>query len=390
MEYRRLGRSGLKVPASEPGHRHLRRRRRVLQGVGHDGRRRGARAFVDICLDAGRDHVRHGRHLFGRPAEEILGEAIKGRRDKVLISTKATFRIGDGPNDVGSSRHHLLRPSRRACAGSAPTTSTSIQLHGFDALTPIEEMLGTLDDLVRAGKIRYIGCSNFSGWHLMKSLAVSEQLRPRPLRRPPGLLLADRPRLRVGADAARPRPGRRRGGLEPARLGPAHRQNPPRPAAARGQPAARQAATSGRPCRRVPLSGWSMRSTRSPRKPARPSRRSRSTGCCSVRPCRLIVGARNEEQLRENLGAVGWTLTKGPDRQLDAASKVTLPYPYWHQRTTSPTAIRRRCSDGQLPDRSAPRALAKAVPTRFPVPEGLLPAQELSGSCRVAIHPAIS
>ena len=108
-------------------------------------------------------------------AEEILGQAIKGRRDRVLISTKGTFRAGPGPNDVGSSRHHLTR----AVEGSLRRLGTDYidlyQLHGFDALTPVEEALGTLDDLVKAGKIRYIGCSNFSGWHLMKSLAVSEK-----------------------------------------------------------------------------------------------------------------------------------------------------------------------------------------------------------------------
>ena len=108
-------------------------------------------------------------------AEEVLGKAIAGRRDKVIISTKATFRAGSGPNDAGSSRHHLLQ----AIDGSLRRLGTDyidlFQLHGFDAQTPIEETLGTLDDLVRAGKLRYIGCSNFSGWHLMKSLAISEK-----------------------------------------------------------------------------------------------------------------------------------------------------------------------------------------------------------------------
>ncbi len=108
-------------------------------------------------------------------AEEILGQAIKGRRDKVLISTKATFRIGDGPNDVGSSRYHLIRAVEASLRRLGTDYIDLYQLHGFDALTPVEETLDTLDDLVRAGKIRYIGCSNFSGWHLMKSLAVSER-----------------------------------------------------------------------------------------------------------------------------------------------------------------------------------------------------------------------
>src|SRR5690606_2999488 len=101
-------------------------------------------------------------------AEEILGKAIKGRRDEVLLSTKATFRVGRGPNDVGSSRHHITRAVEAALRRLGTDHIDLFQLHAFDAMTPVEEALGTLDDLVRAGKIRYIGCSNFSGWHLMK------------------------------------------------------------------------------------------------------------------------------------------------------------------------------------------------------------------------------
>ena len=128
-------------------------------------------------------------------AEEILGQAIKGRRDQVLISTKATFRSATG------QRCRLLAlssdPCGRGCAETPRQTDyiDLFQLHGFDALTPIEEGSSTLDDLVRAGKIRYIGCSNFSGWHLMKSLAISEKYGSAALRGAPGLLFADRPRL---------------------------------------------------------------------------------------------------------------------------------------------------------------------------------------------------
>ena len=124
------------------------------------------------------------RRLFARRSpSEILGEAIKGRRDKVLISTKATFRFGDGPNDVGSSRHHLIAAVDGCLSRLGTDYIDLFQLHGFDAMTPIEEVLDTLDDLVRAGKIRYVGVSNFSGWHLMKSLAVADKLRLAALRR---------------------------------------------------------------------------------------------------------------------------------------------------------------------------------------------------------------
>jgi Aldo/keto reductase family len=108
-------------------------------------------------------------------AEEILGQAIKRRRDKVIISTKAAFRVGPGPNDVGSSRYHLIRAVEGSLKRLATDYIDLYQLHAFDRTTPAEETLGTLDDLVKAGKIRYIGCSNFSGWHLMKSLAVSKE-----------------------------------------------------------------------------------------------------------------------------------------------------------------------------------------------------------------------
>ena len=128
-------------------------------------------------------------------AEEVLGAAIKGRRDKVLISTKYTFRHGDGPNDVGSSRYPSTRATEAALKRLGTDHIDLVQLHGFDAMTPPEEVLSTLDALIRAGKIGYIGVSNFSGWHLMKALAVSDRYGYAALCRASGLLLADRPRL---------------------------------------------------------------------------------------------------------------------------------------------------------------------------------------------------
>ena len=191
-----------------------------------------ASRLVDVCLEAGLTMFDSADIYSGGMAEEILGQAIKGRRDKVLISTKGTFRSGHGPNDVGSSRYHLIQ----AVDGSLQRLGTDYidlyQLHGFDAMTPVEEVLGTLDDLVRAGKIRYIGCSNFSGWHLMKSLAVSDKYGlSRYVAHQAYYSLIGRDYewelMPLGLDQ---RVGRRR--LEPARLGPAHRQDPPRPAAA--------------------------------------------------------------------------------------------------------------------------------------------------------------
>ena len=134
-----------------------------------------ATRLVDISLEAGLNMFDSADVYSDGLAEEILGKAIAGRRDKVLISTKATFRRGDGANDVGSSRFHLINAVERALKRLGTDYIDLFQLHAFDAVTPVEETLSTLDDLVRAGKIRYVGCSNFSGWHLMKSLAVSEK-----------------------------------------------------------------------------------------------------------------------------------------------------------------------------------------------------------------------
>src|SRR5262249_47532969 len=128
-----------------------------------------------LCLDAGLTMFDSADIYSNGLAEEILGQAIKGRRDRAIISTKGTFRNGPGPNDVASSRYHLLRAVDASLRRLGTDYSDLCQLHGCDALTPVEEVLQTLDDLVRAGKIRYLGCSNFSGWHLMKSLAVADR-----------------------------------------------------------------------------------------------------------------------------------------------------------------------------------------------------------------------
>jgi aryl-alcohol dehydrogenase-like predicted oxidoreductase len=174
MEYRRLGHSGLRVPALSFG--------TATFGGGNDffkawGSTDSAAAsrLIDVCLD-------HGLSLFdtadvysGGLAEEILGRAIQGKRERVLISTKATFPSGEGPNDFGSSRQHLIEAVDKALSRLGVDHIDLFQLHGQDYNVPVEETLATLDQLVRAGKLRYIGASNFSGWHLMKSLAASDR-----------------------------------------------------------------------------------------------------------------------------------------------------------------------------------------------------------------------
>ena len=174
MEHRRLGHSGLRVPALSFG--------TATFGGGTDFFKAwgstdagGATRLVDTCLDQGVSMFDSADVYSNGLAEKILGEAIKGKRNRLLISTKATFPAGEGANDFGSSRQHLLDAVEKALKRLGTDTIDLFQLHGQDYNTPVEETLSTLDQLVRDGKVRYIGCSNFSGWHLMKSLATSDR-----------------------------------------------------------------------------------------------------------------------------------------------------------------------------------------------------------------------
>ena len=175
MEQRQLGASGLMVPVLSLGTGTFGGGNSEFFKAWGANNADGATRLVDICLDAGLTMFDSANIYSNGQAEEILGQAIKGRRDRVLISTKGTFRAGAGPNDVGSSRYHLIQAVEASLRRLGTDYIDLYQLHGFDAKTPVEETLSTLDDLVKAGKIRYIGCSNFSGWHLMKSMAVSEK-----------------------------------------------------------------------------------------------------------------------------------------------------------------------------------------------------------------------
>jgi aryl-alcohol dehydrogenase-like predicted oxidoreductase len=332
MEYRRLGLSGLTVPALSFG-------TGTFGGVGRlsawgSTDATEARRLVDICLDAGVSMFDSADVYSVGESERVLGQAIKGRRDKVLISTKATFRFGDGPNDLGSSRQHLLA----AVDGSLGRLGTDyidlFQLHGFDAFTPPEEVLATLDVLVRAGKIRYIGVSNFSGWHLMKSLAVADKYGyPRYVANQTYYSLIGRDYewelmplgLDQGLGAVVWSP------LGWGRLTGKIRRDQPRPAVSRLP----QTADMGPP---VP-DEHVYRVVDAIDEVARETGKSVSQIALNwllQRPtvATLVIGARNEAQLRENLGAIGWSLTKDQIASLDAASKVTLPYPCWHQRAT--------------------------------------------------------
>jgi aryl-alcohol dehydrogenase-like predicted oxidoreductase len=329
MEYRQLGASGFMVPALSFGAGSF-----ASAGAGGSGSTEGtdARRMVDVCLDAGVTMF-DSADIYGRGASEtILGEAIKGRRDRVIISTKGTFRNGRGPNDVGSSRFHLLETVEAALKRLGTDYIDVYQLHGFDAKTPVEETLSTLDDLVRAGKIRYVGVSNFSGWHLMKSLAVARRYGyPRYVVNQTYYSLIGRDYewelmplgLDQGVGAAVWSPlgwGRLTGKIR--RGQPLPEQSRLHTTAAYGPPVDDDHLfrvvdaldeIAGETRKSVPqiALNWLLR------------RPTVST---------VIVGARNEEQLQQNLGAIGWSLTPEQVAKLDAASDRTLAYPYWHQR----------------------------------------------------------
>ncbi|RYG45126.1 aldo/keto reductase, partial [bacterium] len=174
MEFRQLGGSGLKVPVLSLGTGTFGGNGDFFKGFGSSDAKEATR-LVDICLEAGLNMFDSADVYSKGLAEEILGAAIKGRRDQVLISTKATFTMGPGANDVGASRIHLTRSIDEQLKRLGTDYIDLYQMHGFDAVTPVEETLATLDGFVKAGKVRYIGCSNYSGWHLMKSLAASER-----------------------------------------------------------------------------------------------------------------------------------------------------------------------------------------------------------------------
>lgn len=330
MEYRQLGASGLKVPVLSFGTGTFGGVTELFKAWGDTDVKEATR-LVDVCLDAG-VNLFDTANIYSRGAsEEILGQAVKGRREQVLISTKATFKMGSGPNDLGSSRHHLTK----ACEDSLRRLGTDYidiyHLHGFDALTPIEEVLSTLDGLVKSGKVRYIACSNFSGWHLMKSLDVSArygwaryvahqayysligrefewELMPLGLDQNVGTLVWSP--LGWGRLTGKIRRGQEL--PEKSRLHKSAEYGPPVPDEYlyKVVDALDVIATeTGRSVPQIALN-WLMQ---------RPTVSS------------IIIGARNEEQLLQNLKAAEFTLNKEQIAILDQASAQTKIYPYWHQ-----------------------------------------------------------
>ncbi|MFI9203100.1 aldo/keto reductase [Streptomyces sp. NPDC053048] len=328
MEYRRLGASGLMVPALSFGAGTFGGRGDLFKAWGSTDAAE-ARRLIDICLEAGVTMFDTADVYSGGASEEVLGAAVKGRRDQVILSTKAGLPMGDGPADAGTSRSRLVKTVDDALRRLGTDYIDLFQLHAFDAGTPVHEVLATLDDLVRAGKIRYTGVSNFSGWHLMKSLAdadrhgyqryAAHQVYYSLVGRdyewelmPLGLDQG------VGAVVWSP--------LGWGRLTGRIRRGQPLPAGSRlhdtadyGPPVEDEllfrvvdvldeiAEETGKSVPQIAIN-WLLR---------RPTVSS------------VIIGARNEEQLRQNLGAIGWSLTPDQVARLDAASARTAPYPYY-------------------------------------------------------------
>lgn len=174
MEYRQLGKSGLKVPVVSFGTGTFGGSGPLFSNWGNSDAAE-ARRLIDICLEAGVNLFDTADVYSNGASEEVLGEAVKGRRDSVLISTKTSLPMGDGPNEAGSSRFRLLRAVDDALRRLKTDYIDILQLHAYDAFTPVEEVLSTLDTLVRSGKVQYTGVSNFSGWQIMKSLAVADR-----------------------------------------------------------------------------------------------------------------------------------------------------------------------------------------------------------------------
>jgi aryl-alcohol dehydrogenase-like predicted oxidoreductase len=330
MEYRHLGASGFKVPVLSFGTGTFGGKGEFFEAWGATDVAE-ARRLIDICFDAGVTMF-DTADIYSRGASEsVLGEALKGKRDKAILSTKATFRFDDGPNNVGSSRFHLIQAVDAALKRLQTDYIDLFQLHGFDARTPVAEVLSTLDDLVRAGKIRYTGVSNFSGWHLMKSLDTADRYGyPRYVANQTYYSLVGRDYewelmplgidQGVGAVVWSP--------LGWGRLTGKIRRGSPLPTISRLHDTADAgpqvedeylykvvdaldsvAKETDQSVPQVALN-WLLR------------RPTVST---------VVIGARNEEQLRANLGAVGWSLTPTQVAKLDAASKRPKAYPYWHQ-----------------------------------------------------------
>lgn len=333
MEYRQLGDSGLRVPVLSFGTATFGGGNEFFKAWGSTQADEATR-LVNLCLDAGVNLFDTANVYSHGASEEILGKAITGLRNKVLISTKATFPMSDDVNDFGSSRLTLVKACEESLKRLGVDHIDIYHMHGFDANTPVEETLKALDTLIQSGKVRYIACSNFSGWHLMKSLSVSEKYGwSKYIAHQAYYSLINRDfewelmplgiEKKVGTIVWSP--------LASGTLTGKYRRNQPVPQDARvaqgGSPVPAETINNERLYNIVDvLDGIAAETGKSIAQV--------SLNWLLQRPTvdNIIIGARNEEQLKQNLGAVGWSLTLEQIKKLDKVSDVLPIYPYWHQR----------------------------------------------------------
>ncbi|MBX9670849.1 MAG: aldo/keto reductase [Candidatus Obscuribacterales bacterium] len=343
MEYRQLGGSGLKVPVLSYGAATFGGGTPLFKAWGETDVAEATR-LVDICLDAGVNFFDTADIYSKGMSEEILGKAIGKRRNDVIISTKATFAMSKNPNDLGSSRYHLIRAVEDSLRRLGTDHIDVYHMHGFDAITPIEEVLSTLNNLIESGKVRYIGCSNFSGWHLMKSLSISErhgwskyvshqayysligreyewELMPLAIDQKVATMVWSP----LGWGRLTGKIKRNTGIPDGSRLHETASYGPPVEDNYLFDVVDALEEIAGETGKTIPqvALNWLLH---------RPT------------VANIVIGARNEEQLRQNLGAVGWNLTADQVARLDAASDITPIYPYWHQRQfeeRNPLPVRR-------------------------------------------------
>ena len=332
MEYRRLGRSGLFVSALTLG---------TMTFGGQGGFSKvgatdvaGAKRQVDMCLDAGINLFDTANIYSGGESEEILGEAISGRRDDLLLATKVRMPVGDGPNDTGLSRHHIIRQCEESLRRLDTDYIDLYQVHEWDGLTPLEETLEALDTLVKSGKVRYVGSSNYSGWQLMKALGISERL---------GLQRYISQQIHYTLQA-------REAEYELVPLAidqecPIVVWSPLAGGLLSGKYRRDRDAAEGRH-----VEGWDEPPVYDTDKlydtvdVLVEIAKERGVSAAQIalawllgRPgvASVIVGARTDEQLADNLAAAELELSEEERRRLDEVSALPLIYPFWHQAKTA-------------------------------------------------------
>jgi len=343
METRLLGRSGFKVPVLGFGAGTFGGKGPLFSAWGNAGVEQ-AREMIDVALEAGVNLFDTADVYSDGASEEILGAALQGRRDQVILSTKTGLRLGEGPNDAGASRWRLLRAVEASLKRLRTDYIDLLQLHAFDAMTPLEETLSTLDELVRAGKVRYLGASNYAGWQLMKALSISDAHGwSRFVANQTYYSLAGRDYewelmplgLDQGVGAVVWSP------LGWGRLTGKLRRGQPLPEGSRlHQTAAVGPAIDEERLFAIidVLDAIAQETARSIPQIA--------INWLLTRPTvsTVLIGARDAAQLKQNLGAVGWALEPSQIARLDAASHVDAPYPYYpywrgHFAERAPVAV---------------------------------------------------